>query len=202
MAVLQGSIEHLTAADLDGRADLWLLSPPCQPYTRGWVQECRCLDLHSAGTPAAILSGKRLDAADPRAAGLLHLLGLVRFVGLCLSIVALLGRGVVFCCVVWTSLRVLERPPSLWFLENVRGFEESQCHAVMNEALAQKVVRKDLTLLRSGRTPVCAGLLPARICGLPLPARSAQHAGTLLCDGMAAWRATESGGAATASAEL
>jgi tRNA (cytosine38-C5)-methyltransferase len=31
----QGNIQSLTAADLDKyNADAWLLSPPCQPYTR------------------------------------------------------------------------------------------------------------------------------------------------------------------------
>lgn len=63
------SLEYLSASSLrksksspDRRsrqresADVWLLSPPCQPYTRG---------------------GKRLDMKDPRAAGLLHLLRLL-----------------------------------------------------------------------------------------------------------------------------
>lgn len=35
----QGNIQTLTAADLDGyNADAWLLSPPCQPYTRQGLQ--------------------------------------------------------------------------------------------------------------------------------------------------------------------
>jgi site-specific DNA-cytosine methylase len=50
-------IRSLTAAQLDAqRAWLWLLSPPCQPYTR---------------------LGKRLDHEDPRAAALLHLIALL-----------------------------------------------------------------------------------------------------------------------------
>ncbi|KAM0968807.1 hypothetical protein ACFX13_017408 [Malus domestica] len=36
----QGNIQSLTAADLDRyRADAWLLSPPCQPYTRQGLQK-------------------------------------------------------------------------------------------------------------------------------------------------------------------
>ncbi|RYQ82652.1 hypothetical protein Ahy_B10g101230 isoform A [Arachis hypogaea] len=36
----QGNIQCLTAADLDGYgADAWLLSPPCQPYTRQGLQK-------------------------------------------------------------------------------------------------------------------------------------------------------------------
>ena len=50
-------IRSLTAAQLDARAAwLWLLSPPCQPYTR---------------------LGKRRDHEDPRAAALLHLISLL-----------------------------------------------------------------------------------------------------------------------------
>ena len=50
-------IRSLTAAQLDAReAWLWLLSPPCQPYTR---------------------LGKRRDHEDPRAAALLHLISLL-----------------------------------------------------------------------------------------------------------------------------
>ncbi|CDJ51901.1 DNA methyltransferase 2, putative [Eimeria brunetti] len=50
------SIEHLSLQQVDGKADLWLLSPPCQPYTRG---------------------GKKLDSKDGRARGFLHLLQLL-----------------------------------------------------------------------------------------------------------------------------
>lgn len=36
----QGNIQTLSAADLDSyRADVWLLSPPCQPYTRQGLQK-------------------------------------------------------------------------------------------------------------------------------------------------------------------
>ena len=56
---LRRNIEHLTAADLDAppfaNADVWTLSPPCQPFTR---------------------KGKELHGDDPRAASFLHLLRL------------------------------------------------------------------------------------------------------------------------------
>lgn len=47
------NLEHITAFP---EADLWLLSPPCQPYTRG---------------------GRLLDDKDPRAAALLHLISVL-----------------------------------------------------------------------------------------------------------------------------
>ncbi|KAJ2713392.1 hypothetical protein H4R19_002272 [Coemansia spiralis] len=51
------AIDYLTVADIDRfGASCWLLSPPCQPYTRG---------------------GNYGDADDPRARGLLHLLRLL-----------------------------------------------------------------------------------------------------------------------------
>ncbi|KAJ2718756.1 hypothetical protein GGI07_005606 [Coemansia sp. Benny D115] len=51
------AIDYLEVADIDRyRASCWLLSPPCQPYTRG---------------------GKYLDDEDPRARGLIHLLRLL-----------------------------------------------------------------------------------------------------------------------------
>ncbi|KAJ2470835.1 hypothetical protein GGI02_002673 [Coemansia sp. RSA 2322] len=51
------AIDYLELQDIDRhRANCWLLSPPCQPYTRG---------------------GKYLDDQDPRARGLLHLLALL-----------------------------------------------------------------------------------------------------------------------------
>ncbi|KAJ2776209.1 hypothetical protein H4R18_005788 [Coemansia javaensis] len=51
------AIDYLTAQDIDmHRADCWLLSPPCQPYTRG---------------------GNYRDCDDPRARGLLRLLDLL-----------------------------------------------------------------------------------------------------------------------------
>ncbi|KAJ2784011.1 hypothetical protein GGI15_002385, partial [Coemansia interrupta] len=51
------AIDYLEPSDIDRhKADCWLLSPPCQPYTRG---------------------GKYLDDEDPRARGLIHLLKLM-----------------------------------------------------------------------------------------------------------------------------
>lgn len=46
-------IDHLIRSDIDGLADMWLLSPPCPPYTRG---------------------GKQMDKEDPRAAALSNLI--------------------------------------------------------------------------------------------------------------------------------
>lgn len=35
LLIIQGNIQSLTATELDGyKAEAWLLSPPCQPYTR------------------------------------------------------------------------------------------------------------------------------------------------------------------------
>jgi len=51
-------IEQLTQSDLDGRADIWTLSPPCQPFT---------------GTFRA----KHKDISDPRCAGFNHVIELL-----------------------------------------------------------------------------------------------------------------------------
>ncbi|CBZ54130.1 putative DNA methyltransferase 2 [Neospora caninum Liverpool] len=80
-------------------ADVWLLSPPCQPYTRG---------------------GKREDLHDPRARGLLNLLD---------------------------CLERLADPPKLLFLENVRGFEESQTRARLLKVLRQRAYQVEEFLL-------------------------------------------------------
>ncbi|KAJ3029625.1 UNVERIFIED_CONTAM: tRNA (cytosine-5-)-methyltransferase [Siphonaria sp. JEL0065] len=54
---LQTAIEKLSKKDLDKyQATTWLLSPPCQPFTRG---------------------GKKLDHKDARSKGLLHLINLL-----------------------------------------------------------------------------------------------------------------------------
>lgn len=51
---MQNNIERLTARQLDAHAaDLWTLSPPCQPYTR---------------------QGLKKDASDGRAASFLSIL--------------------------------------------------------------------------------------------------------------------------------
>ena len=37
---MQGNIEKLSVGQLESyRADLWLLAPPCQPYTRRGLQK-------------------------------------------------------------------------------------------------------------------------------------------------------------------
>lgn len=53
----QGTISSLQAHQLEQfAADIWMLSPPCQPYTR---------------------RGARRDAEDPRASSFLHLISLI-----------------------------------------------------------------------------------------------------------------------------
>eukprot|EP00884_Botryococcus_braunii_P002845 jgi/Botrbrau1/12561/Bobra.0169s0096.1 len=54
----QGTLSSITAAQLDRyAAEIWMLSPPCQPYTR---------------------RGARRDADDPRASSFLHLISLLQ----------------------------------------------------------------------------------------------------------------------------
>jgi len=80
------TLDGLRASDLAAfGADLWWLSPPCQPFTR---------------------RGLRRDAADPRAQSLLELSGHIATV----------------------------RPRAI-ALENVPGFQGSQCHATLRETL-------------------------------------------------------------------
>ena len=56
-AALQGNLEGVSAATLDGLgAQLWMLAPPCQPFTRRGLQQ---------------------DTADGRAASFLKLLSLL-----------------------------------------------------------------------------------------------------------------------------
>ncbi|CAM9523537.1 unnamed protein product, partial [Hapterophycus canaliculatus] len=57
--VTRRSIEHLSVEDVDGKADVWLLSPPCQPF-------CRI--------------GKKMDEHDNRSLSFLHLLSLLETV--------------------------------------------------------------------------------------------------------------------------
>jgi tRNA (cytosine38-C5)-methyltransferase len=76
------SIETLSTKNVDAlRADVWMMSPPCQPFTRNNQTESR-------------------DAADPRTNAFLSILKLIRTVRF---------------------------PPRYIALENVVGFEESQC---------------------------------------------------------------------------
>jgi site-specific DNA-cytosine methylase len=80
------TLESLGSEELAGwAAELWWLSPPCQPYTRRGLQR---------------------DAEDPRAASLLALLP-----------------------------RIAEVRPPFLGLENVPGFEGSQCHRRLRETL-------------------------------------------------------------------
>ncbi|KAI9500134.1 S-adenosyl-L-methionine-dependent methyltransferase [Coemansia spiralis] len=82
------AIDYLEPVDIDTyQATCWLLSPPCQPYTRG---------------------GKYLDDEDPRARGLIHLLGL---------------------------LPKLKHKPTHLLLENVMNFENSRSRSLLVETL-------------------------------------------------------------------
>lgn len=80
----QKPIESLTPKLLDGIADLWMMSPPCQPYTRQRNE----------------LENQLKDDDDPRAKSFLHLCSM---------------------------LSLLNKPPSIIILENVVGFECSDC---------------------------------------------------------------------------
>lgn len=76
------SLEHVTVKNLDAhRADLWMMSPPCQPFTRNNDTAVR-------------------DKVDPRTASFVHLQEL---------------------------LQQMQHQPRLIFLENVVGFETSEC---------------------------------------------------------------------------
>lgn len=53
--VVEKLVEHVKETDLDGQSDLWLLSPPCQPYT-------------------ATIHAKQKQSADRRAQGFHYLI--------------------------------------------------------------------------------------------------------------------------------
>lgn len=76
------SLEHISCRELQKyRAKIWMMSPPCQPFTRNNDTATR-------------------DKVDPRSASFLHLQQI---------------------------LQEMESPPDLLFLENVVGFEVSDC---------------------------------------------------------------------------
>ncbi|KAM3571028.1 hypothetical protein VYU27_006914 [Nannochloropsis oceanica] len=86
-------IESLTVNDLEKQAvALWMLSPPCQPYTRNNKTEKR-------------------DKADSRSASFLHLCAL---------------------------LQSMASPPGYIALENVEGFETSECCALFLSVLRDR----------------------------------------------------------------
>ncbi|KAE8655336.1 pentatricopeptide repeat-containing protein [Hibiscus syriacus] len=86
----QGNIQNLTEIDLNSYgANVWLLSPPCQPYTRQGLQK------HSA---------------DARAFSFLNILELIPR---------------------------LSKPPNMFLVENVVGFETSDTQEKMVEVLAR-----------------------------------------------------------------
>jgi len=83
------TIESLSVEELDMLAgDVWLMSPPCQPFTR---------------------SGKKLDNEDNRTLALQHLIRV---------------------------LPQMRNPPRRLLLENVIGFEQSECRRRLLAALA------------------------------------------------------------------
>jgi tRNA (cytosine38-C5)-methyltransferase len=83
------TIESLSVEELDSLAcDAWLMSPPCQPFTR---------------------SGKRLDNEDNRTLALQHLVRV---------------------------LPQMRNPPKRLLLENVIGFEQSECRRRLLATLA------------------------------------------------------------------
>ena len=76
------SIDQLTAEQLDGwQANVWCMSPPCQPFTRQNTTTCR-------------------DQSDPRSSSFQHL---------------------------FQQLSIMRSPPQYIALENVVGFESSDC---------------------------------------------------------------------------
>jgi len=62
LAPSQKPIEGLKASDLDGRAEIWMMSPPCQPHTR----------------QRSSLDDQEIDNKDPRSRSFLHLCRLIR----------------------------------------------------------------------------------------------------------------------------
>ncbi|KAL5099965.1 hypothetical protein RYX36_004292, partial [Vicia faba] len=110
----QGNIQSLTAADLDKYgAHAWLLSPPCQPYTRqGDFFFFSFYDnLFSSVSKMSLnnlVLGLQKDTGDARAFSFIQILELIPF---------------------------LLRPPSVLFVENVVGFETSDTHAKLIEIL-------------------------------------------------------------------
>lgn len=85
---VQKNIENITYKFIDGcNANMWLCSPPCQPFTR---------------------SGPKKESKDPRALGFSRLLELLKSVKL---------------------------KPKFFFLENVLGFENSDCHETLLKTL-------------------------------------------------------------------
>eukprot|EP00931_Biecheleriopsis_adriatica_P048121 TRINITY_DN27795_c0_g1_i1.p1 TRINITY_DN27795_c0_g1~~TRINITY_DN27795_c0_g1_i1.p1 ORF type:complete len:450 (-),score=62.25 TRINITY_DN27795_c0_g1_i1:19-1236(-) len=85
------TIERLQLQELQALdADVWLMSPPCQPFTR---------------------SGRRKDHEDDRSRALLHLIEM---------------------------LKQMRNPPRRILLENVIGFERSECRRKLLEVLAAR----------------------------------------------------------------
>jgi tRNA (cytosine38-C5)-methyltransferase len=87
------SLEHVTAQQLDKcNAAAWVMSPPCQPYTRNNKTEFR-------------------DTNDGRSKSFLNIMGI---------------------------LKSMRAPPTYIALENVVGFEESDCCALLLDTLRER----------------------------------------------------------------
>lgn len=123
-------------------ADAWLMSPPCQPFSR---------------------NGKGGDVRDPRSAGFVNL-------------IRVLGH--------------MAAPPHWLFIENVEGFETSECFALLTRTLAQRGYAveiyvlsphsfgipnlRDRAFVLAQRDPAMdAGALPAAPAPSPSPALAA-----------------------------
>jgi tRNA (cytosine38-C5)-methyltransferase len=110
--VKQTSLERITPKQLDAyNAQMWLMAPPCQPYTRqgsfqidgqGYLTFCINAFLYSLG--------KQLDQDDPRAAAILNLVK------------------------IWPELR---NKPQYVLIENVVNFESSQTRDLLVEMFRQ-----------------------------------------------------------------
>ena len=89
--IVRSDVKRATAQQLAKHgADAWLMSPPCQPFSR---------------------NGKGGDVRDPRCAGFVNLIHV---------------------------LSQMDLPPRYFFMENVEGFETSECCALLRAMLARR----------------------------------------------------------------
>jgi tRNA (cytosine38-C5)-methyltransferase len=89
--IVRSDVKRATAKQLAKHgADAWLMSPPCQPFSR---------------------NGKGGDVRDPRCAGFVNLIHV---------------------------LDQMQSPPRYFFMENVEGFETSECCLLLRAMLARR----------------------------------------------------------------
>ncbi|KAJ3127012.1 C-5 cytosine-specific DNA methylase [Nowakowskiella sp. JEL0407] len=108
---IQLGIDHLSADQIDSySANCWLLSPPCQPYTK--CKQKYSFNLSSVQTSKHnrffFSAGKQLHSTDPRASALHNLISL---------------------------LPNLKSLPTYIFLENVLNFEHSDSRSLLISTL-------------------------------------------------------------------